>query len=473
MVQILDHGVYEGLPYIAMELLEGEDLGKRLARIGRMGPFEVVRIVNQVTRALARAHTQGVVHRDLKPDNIFLVRDEDREIAKVLDFGIAKAQSNSIAGSTTKTGAMLGTPYYMSPEQAQGIKAVDHRSDLWSLAVIVFQALTGRLPFESEALGDLLIKIIVSPIPNPSEVVTDLPPGFDRWWQKSSQRDPVLRWQSAKELAEGLGLVFGLTPGASVVEAPGRGSYPMISDSGMPMAPAPTGPGAFARGAGQPGVFAQTPGGPALGGGQPQQPFGLTPSQPGVPNPGLGLTPGYGAMAGQPGYGTSSGLGPAHGAQPPTTSTPMSRSLLGTAEVPKNTRGALWLAVGVGALLVVAAGAVGVSMTVKGRRAMAEGPPGASAGAVSAGQKPAPPPAAPLPAKETLAPVTPAEPVRVAAPAESTAAAPAAAPASNAPVAKPSRPAWQPPAQPATARPAAVAPAPAKPSKPKPVDLGI
>src|SRR5215469_13038388 len=93
VVQILDHGVYEGLPYIAMELLEGEDLGKRLSRIGRMPPYELVRIVNQVTRALAKAHAMGVVHRDLKPDNIFLVRDEDREIAKVLDFGIAKARS--------------------------------------------------------------------------------------------------------------------------------------------------------------------------------------------------------------------------------------------------------------------------------------------------------------------------------------------------------------------------------------------
>src|SRR5262249_32601607 len=159
--------------YIAMELLDGEDLGKRLQRIGRLPPHELLRIVTQVCRALTKAHGMHIVHRDLKPDNIFLVRDDDREIAKVLDFGIAKAAGGAIDGSATKTGAMLGTPYYMSPEQAQGTKAVDHRSDLWSLAVIVFQALTGRLPFESEALGDLLVKIIVTPVPMPSQFATD------------------------------------------------------------------------------------------------------------------------------------------------------------------------------------------------------------------------------------------------------------------------------------------------------------
>ncbi len=109
VVQILDHGVWDGTPYMAMELLEGEDLGKRLTRLGRMPPQDVCVIITQVTRALTKAHGAGIVHRDLKPDNIFLVHDDDREIAKVLDFGIAKAQG-AIDGSNTKTGAMLGTP---------------------------------------------------------------------------------------------------------------------------------------------------------------------------------------------------------------------------------------------------------------------------------------------------------------------------------------------------------------------------
>ncbi len=218
VVQILDHGVWDGTPYMAMELLEGEDLGKRLTRVGRLSAQDVGVIITQVARALTKAHAAGIVHRDLKPDNIFLVHDDDREIAKVLDFGIAKSNTHGIDGSNTKTGAMLGTPYYMSPEQAQGVKAVDHRSDLWSLAVIVFQALTGKLPFESEALGDLLVKIIVQPIPVPSQVAPDVPVAFDRWWAKAASRDPAQRYQSARELSDGLSLVFGQSQLTAVMD---------------------------------------------------------------------------------------------------------------------------------------------------------------------------------------------------------------------------------------------------------------
>ncbi len=235
VVQILDHGVWQGTPYIAMELLDGEDFGKRLQKIGRMPPADVIRIIGQTCRALTKAHSVGIVHRDLKPDNIYLVPDDDREIAKVLDFGIAKT-STGLDGSNTKTGAMLGTPYYMSPEQAQGTRAVDARSDLWSLAVIAFQALTGKLPFESEALGDLLVRIIVAPIPMPSEIVSDLPPQFDVWWAKASQRDPALRYQSARELADSLALAFGQSKGLSGDSAGGfRPMQGSVADGSMPM----------------------------------------------------------------------------------------------------------------------------------------------------------------------------------------------------------------------------------------------
>src|ERR1700690_2316116 len=225
VVQILDHGVCEGTPYIAMELLDGEDLGKRLARVGRLAPHELLTIVTQVCRALTKAHSHGIVHRDLKPDNIFLVRDDDREIVKVLDFGIAKATGAGAPGTSTRTGAMLGTPYYMSPEQAQGTKAVDARSDLWALAVIVFEALTGRRPFESEALGDLLMKIIVAPLPLPSQVASDVLPAVDAWWARASQRDPARRFQSAKELCDGLRLAFGRS--ASEVAGPPVAAAPI------------------------------------------------------------------------------------------------------------------------------------------------------------------------------------------------------------------------------------------------------
>ena len=256
VVQILDHGVCEGTPYIAMELLDGEDLGKRLARNGRIQPSELSAIITQVTRALTKAHAVGIVHRDLKPDNIFLVRDDDREIAKVLDFGIAKSASNALEGSNTKTGAMLGTPYYMSPEQAQGIKTVDYRSDLWSLAVIVFQCLTGALPFESEALGDLLMKIIVQPIPLPSQVVSDLPPAFDRWWVRASSRDPNGRFQSAKEFAESLQLVLG---GSQLTEMMDRGQLKAVlgqtPNPAGPLTPMPSPAGGYGTTTPEPGIF--------------------------------------------------------------------------------------------------------------------------------------------------------------------------------------------------------------------------
>jgi serine/threonine protein kinase len=209
VVQILDHGVWEGAPYIAMEYLEGEDLDDRIRRVGRLGPRETLAIVAQVSRALTRAHAAGLVHRDLKPANIFIVHDDDREIAKVLDFGIAKDSTPRVA-STTKTGSLLGTPAYMSPEQAQGTKNVDHRSDLWSLAVVVFECLTGKLPFDSEAFGDLLLKIMVKPLPIPSQVAP-VPAGFDAWWARAASREPEARFQSARELSDALAIALDIS----------------------------------------------------------------------------------------------------------------------------------------------------------------------------------------------------------------------------------------------------------------------
>ena len=217
VVQILDHGICEGTPYMAMELLEGEDLGQRLARLRCMEPVDVYVILNQVCRALTKAHALGVVHRDLKPENIFLVRDDDREIVKVLDFGIAKRHVSEDVSVGTKTGTLLGTPPYMSPEQAQGTKTVDHRSDLWSVAVIAFECLTGHLPFNSTALGDLLIQIMVSELPVPSKY-GPTPLGFDAWWRKAAERDPAKRFQSAKELADALAIVCDVSQVSSIVD---------------------------------------------------------------------------------------------------------------------------------------------------------------------------------------------------------------------------------------------------------------
>ncbi|MEY2935810.1 MAG: hypothetical protein RL033_6559, partial [Pseudomonadota bacterium] len=154
VVQVFERGVDgpSALPFIAMELLEGESLQERLARCGPLTPAELLRIVAQVARALTRAHALGIIHRDLKPANLFLVRDGETELAKVLDFGIAKRFADPAGRMRTVTGNLLGTPTYMSPEQITGSKRVDHRCDLWSLAVIAVECLTGRLPFDAEHL---------------------------------------------------------------------------------------------------------------------------------------------------------------------------------------------------------------------------------------------------------------------------------------------------------------------------------
>ncbi len=207
VVDIFDHGVCEGTPFIVMEFLEGEDLGARLERAGRLDVLETYQIIGQVARALVRAHAAGIVHRDLKPENIFLVPGDEHEVAKVLDFGIAKHEQYSLAGKTTKTGSFMGTPYYMSPEQARG-KNIDWRSDLWALGVIAFQCLTGHPPFESDALGELMGMILYDSIPRLTAQNPNLPVALDKWWEQAVARDREQRFQSAKEFADAFGLAI-------------------------------------------------------------------------------------------------------------------------------------------------------------------------------------------------------------------------------------------------------------------------
>ncbi len=202
VVQIFDFGMENDVPYIVMELLRGESLGQRLSRQRRLASVDVVRIVSHVARAVGRAHESNIVHRDLKPDNIFIVQ-EDEEIAKVLDFGIAKVTGDPLASSSTRTGAMLGTPYYMSPEQAQGDRTVDYRSDLWAIAVLAYECMTGSRPFESDALGALVVKICTEPFALPSSIAR-VPAGFDEWCAVGLAKDPEQRFQSARHLAASL-----------------------------------------------------------------------------------------------------------------------------------------------------------------------------------------------------------------------------------------------------------------------------
>jgi serine/threonine-protein kinase len=202
VVQVIDYGESDGVPYFAMEYLEGEDLARRLDRGGRLSPSETVSVVAQIARALTKAHAAGLVHRDLKPENVFLTGDADQPLVKVLDFGIAKG--GPVVTSATRTGALLGTPQYMSPEQAQGARSLDHRSDLWSLGVLAFVCLTAKSPFSGEGYADVLMAICVMAPPVPSRCFPDLPTAFDAWFARACARAPADRFSTAREQADAL-----------------------------------------------------------------------------------------------------------------------------------------------------------------------------------------------------------------------------------------------------------------------------
>lgn len=196
VVQIHDYGFDEGAPYIVMELLQGEDLEARLGRAGRLPLSAVISIVNQASRGLAAAHGVGIVHRDLKPANLFLARTDAGELVKILDFGVASMLGNDIASSE----ALVGTPLYMSPEQVR-CSQIDHRSDLWSLAVVAYHALTSEPPFQAQQLASMIVNIAIAPFPAPSALVPDLSPEVDRFFERALAKNPAQRFSSARELA--------------------------------------------------------------------------------------------------------------------------------------------------------------------------------------------------------------------------------------------------------------------------------
>jgi len=232
VVQTFDHGLTEdGVPYIVMELLEGRDLGAYLDERGRVEPELVLEIVAQLSRALDRAHAVGIVHRDIKPGNIFLCDQGGGEMfVKLLDFGIAKGVEMPRIDSATKTGAMIGSPFYMSPEQVLGSKNVDHRSDLWSVGVVAYEAMTGSKPFDAETMGGLAIKIHSEPLPLPSSANNALPPAVDAWFAKACARGVPDRFSSGKDLAETLARALG-------GEMPRSLEVPRISTGSNPDAP--------------------------------------------------------------------------------------------------------------------------------------------------------------------------------------------------------------------------------------------
>jgi len=264
--QVYDNGVLEdGTPFLAMELLHGETLFRRIHKQGPIPLAETISILDQCCKALGRAHALGIIHRDIKPDNIFLAQENDSEgyVVKVLDFGIAKfTQLGDGEHSTTRTGSLLGTPQYMSPEQARAVKNIDSRTDLYSLGVVAYTMLTGNLAFSGESLGDLLLQICAQPLPSLIGAAPWLPPAVETWFTTACARDPEHRFPTAQAFIDGL---------RAAAVAPQTTPYPIPTGGGMIVAGTPS------QGGGVPYGNPQYGGQPYAG-----APYGSTPSTTGA-----------------------------------------------------------------------------------------------------------------------------------------------------------------------------------------------
>ena len=209
IAKVIDVGVSPAVgPYMVMEYLEGEDLAATLKRRGPLPARRAAEYVMQVCEALAHAHAAGITHRDVKPENLFLTRHGDLEVIKVLDFGISKArdQGRLFGGqiSVKETSVLMGTPLYMSPEQIRSTREVDHRSDIWSLGVVLFELLTGRPAFAADSVTQVCALVLEAAPPPLAEYCASAPPALAAIIERCLMKDQALRFQTAAELANAL-----------------------------------------------------------------------------------------------------------------------------------------------------------------------------------------------------------------------------------------------------------------------------
>ena len=204
IVSVFDAGTDDGRPFIVMELLRGEDFGQRLRRLGKIPPDEAVHVIAQVLRGLADAHDAGIIHRDLKPDNVFLVdRRGDTSFVKVVDFGvskIARPDGGTAPLALTKQGTVVGTPYYMSPEQAQAAPDLDARADLFSVGAMLFESLAGRPPHIGNTYEAVIVSICMNDAPDLKTFVPEVSAPLARFVARALARDRKARFSSARQM---------------------------------------------------------------------------------------------------------------------------------------------------------------------------------------------------------------------------------------------------------------------------------
>jgi serine/threonine-protein kinase len=239
VVRVVDADVCEKLgkvPFMVMELLTGRDLRSELKRRGALPAGEVVLYLKQVAKALDKAHSKGIVHRDLKPANIHVEkRDDDSPLVKVLDFGIAKLTDDA-AQELTVAGQVFGTPWYMAPEQARGdLGRVGPSTDRWALGLIAYQLLTGRNYWTADGMAALVGQICYEPLPAPTQMAPHLGALFDLWFAKACNREPDLRFGSARDMVDELAKALGVDPSTGIT----TGSGPVQINVPMPQADTP------------------------------------------------------------------------------------------------------------------------------------------------------------------------------------------------------------------------------------------
>jgi serine/threonine-protein kinase len=231
IVQVFDFGFTpDKVAYIVMELLEGEQLNVRLARLRALIPADALRITRQAAGSLGAAHAAGIVHRDLKPENLFMIRDPEAlggERPKILDFGIAKLGDEVPDRVKTQTGAVLGTPVYMSPEQCHGAGRVDHRADIYALGCVLCHLLTGRPPFDLSGVGAIISAHLREPPPRPSSRIIQLSPAIDEIVLRCLAKLPDERFATMLELQQACDAILVRIARGSAQTLVASGSAPM------------------------------------------------------------------------------------------------------------------------------------------------------------------------------------------------------------------------------------------------------